>query len=80
MDDLSINFLKIFWQDFKTYNIWRDSSMQQDHASFNMEDALEDFKGFCTSVAAIGPLTSMLEDEQSFKHGGGDCYSKYYVA
>jgi hypothetical protein len=20
----------------------------------------------------------MLEDEQSFKHGGGDCYSKYY--
>jgi hypothetical protein len=28
-------------------------------------------QGFCTSLAAIGPLTSMLEDEQSFKHGGG---------
>jgi hypothetical protein len=35
---------------------------------------------FCTSLAAIGPLISMLKDEQSFKHGGGDCYSKYYVA
>jgi hypothetical protein len=49
-----------------------------DYASFDMEDAQEDFKkiykgiqGFCTSLAAIGPLTSMLEDEQSFKHGGG---------
>jgi hypothetical protein len=31
MDDLSMNFLKILWQDFKTYN---------------MEDALEDFKRF----------------------------------
>jgi hypothetical protein len=36
-----------------------------------MEDALEGFpkiykgiQGFCTSLAAIGPLTSMLEDEQ----------------
>jgi hypothetical protein len=54
-----------------------------DYASFDMEDALEDFKrfikgiqGFCTSLGAISPLTSMLEDEQSFKHGG-DCYSKY---
>jgi hypothetical protein len=28
-------------------------------------------QGFCTFLAAIGPLTSMLEDEQSFKHGGG---------
>jgi hypothetical protein len=46
MDDLSTNFPKIFWQDFKTDNIWRDSSMQQDHASFDMEDALEDFKRF----------------------------------
>jgi hypothetical protein len=46
MDELSMNFLKLFWQDFKTYNIWRDSSMQQDHASFDMEDALEDFKRF----------------------------------
>jgi hypothetical protein len=27
--------------------------------------------GFRTSLAAIGPLTSMLKDEQSFKHGGG---------
>jgi hypothetical protein len=49
-----------------------------DYASFDLEDALEDFKkiykgiqGFCTSLAAIGPLTSMLEAEQSFKHGGG---------
>jgi hypothetical protein len=49
-----------------------------DHASFDMEDALEDFKniykgiqGFCTSLAAIGPLAFMLEDEQSFKHVGG---------
>jgi hypothetical protein len=57
-----------------------------DCASFNMEDALEDFKRFikeykyfCTSLAVIGPLTSILEDKQSFKHGG-DCYSKYYVA
>jgi hypothetical protein len=31
-------------------------------------------QGFCTSLAAIGPLTSMLEDEQSFKHGGGLLY------
>jgi hypothetical protein len=46
MDELSMNFLKLLWQDFKTYNIWRDSSMQQDHASFDMEDALEDFKRF----------------------------------
>jgi hypothetical protein len=40
-----------------------------------MEDALEDFKRFIKEyndfLAAIGPLTSMLEDEQSFKHGGG---------
>jgi hypothetical protein len=43
-----------------------------------MEDALEDFKrfmkgtqGLCTSLAAIGPLTTMLEDVQLFKHGGG---------
>jgi hypothetical protein len=51
-----------------------------DYASFDMEDTLEDFKrfikkykdfGFCISLAAIGPLTSMLENEQSFKHGGG---------
>jgi hypothetical protein len=42
MDDLSMNFLKIFWQDFKTYNIWRNSSMQL-VLSFDMEDALEDF-------------------------------------
>jgi hypothetical protein len=43
MDDLSTNFLKIFWQDLKTYNTWRDSSIKR---SFNMEDALEDFKRF----------------------------------
>jgi hypothetical protein len=46
MDDLSMNFLKIFWQDFKTYNIWRDSSMQLVMWSFDMEDALEYFKRF----------------------------------
>jgi hypothetical protein len=50
----------------------------RDHASFDMEDCPWRFQniykgihGFCTSLAAIGPLTSMLEDEQSFKHGGG---------
>jgi hypothetical protein len=26
--------------------------------------------GFCTTLGAIGPLTSMLEDEQLLKHGG----------
>jgi hypothetical protein len=46
MDDLLMNFLKIFWQNHKTYNIWMDSSMQQDHASFDMKDALGDFKRF----------------------------------
>jgi hypothetical protein len=36
-------------------------------------------QGFCTSLAAIGFLTFMLEDEQSFKHGE-DCNSEYYDA
>jgi hypothetical protein len=53
--------------------------------SLDMEDAPNDFKrfctslGFCTSLAAIGPLTSMLEDEH-YSSMGEDCYSKYYVA
>jgi hypothetical protein len=44
MDDLSTNFLKIFWQDFETYNILE--GLINDHASFDMDDALEDFKRF----------------------------------
>jgi hypothetical protein len=46
MDDLSTNFLKIFWQDFKTYSIWRDSSMQLSYEEFRHEDALDYFKRF----------------------------------
>jgi hypothetical protein len=41
-----MNFLKIFWQYFKTYNIWRDSSMQLSYEEFRHEDALKDFKRF----------------------------------
>jgi hypothetical protein len=42
-------FHQIFWRFFgkiSRHNIWRDSSMQQDHASLDMEDALEYFKKF----------------------------------
>jgi hypothetical protein len=44
--------------------------------SFNMEDALKISKDLQRNTrllysAAIGPITSMLENKQSFKHGGG---------
>jgi hypothetical protein len=60
--------------------------MKLSYAEFRQEGCPSRFQkiyrgiqGFCTSLADIGPITSMLEDEQSLSMGD-DCYCKYYVA
>jgi hypothetical protein len=71
-------FRWIFWRfsgkDFMIYNIWRDSSnaeFRHGGCPWIFQKNYRGTQGFRTSLATIGPLTSMLKDEQSFKHGGG---------
>jgi hypothetical protein len=43
---------------------------QDGYPSVGAQQIYRGTRGFRTSLAAIDPLTSMLEDEQSFKHRG----------